>query len=69
VGQRRHLPASIQAGVGSPLFLGVLKGITGSFVLPLVITGGVAILGAVSYAFIVGRVEPLPFRQQSAMAS
>jgi len=55
--------ASNLAGVGSPLFLGVLKGITGSFVLPLIITGAVAILGAISYAFIVGRVEPLPFRQ------
>ncbi len=55
--------ASNLAGVGSPLFLGVLKGITGSFVLPLIITGAVAILGALSYGLIVGRVEPLPFRQ------
>ena len=60
--------ASNLAGVGSPLFLGVLKGITGSFALPLIITGGVAVVGAFSYAFIVGRVEPLPFRQHGEPA-
>jgi ACS family glucarate transporter-like MFS transporter len=54
--------ASNLAGIGSPLLLGVLKGITGSFVLPLVITGAVAILGAISYGVIVGRVAPLPPR-------
>jgi ACS family glucarate transporter-like MFS transporter len=51
--------ASNIAGIVSPLLLGVLKGITGSFVLPLVITGAVAILGAISYGVIVGRVAPL----------
>ncbi len=54
--------ASNLAGVGSPFFLGAMKAITGSFALPLIITGGVALLGAISYGLIVGRIEPLPQR-------
>lgn len=61
--------ASNLAGVGSPFFLGAMKAITGSFALPLIITGGVALLGAVSYGFIVGRIEPLPPKGAHATAA
>ena len=53
--------ASNLAGIASPGFVGILVGATGgSFVLALVVTGGIAIVGALSYLFVVGRVEPLP---------
>ena len=55
--------ASNLAGIGSPLLLGVLKGITGSFVLPLIITGAVGIVGALTYCFVVGPIAPLPPRR------
>jgi len=50
--------ASNLAGIGSPLLLGVLKGITGSFVLPLIITGAVGIVGALTYCFVVVLSRP-----------
>ena len=53
--------ASNLAGIASPGFVGILVGASGgSFVLALVVTGGIAIVGALSYLFVVGRVEPLP---------
>lgn len=52
--------ASNLAGVGSPLFVGVVYDITGSFVVPLIIVGGFAVLGALTYGVIIRRVEPLP---------
>jgi ACS family D-galactonate transporter-like MFS transporter len=52
--------ASNLAGVGSPLFVGALYDATGSFVVPLVVIGGFAVIGAIAYAVIVRRVEPLP---------
>jgi MFS transporter, ACS family, D-galactonate transporter len=30
------------------------------FVLPLLVAGGLAVVGALSYLLVVGRVEPLP---------
>lgn len=60
--------ASNLAGIGSPLLLGELKGITGSFVLPLILTGAVAVVGALSYGVIVGRIAPLPPRSATARA-
>jgi len=52
--------ASNLAGVGSPFFVGALYDATGSFVVPLVVIGGFALVGALAYAVIVRRVEPLP---------
>ena len=43
-----------------------MKAVTGSFALPLIITGGVAVLGAISYGFVVGRIEPLPLKDTPA---
>jgi ACS family glucarate transporter-like MFS transporter len=54
--------ASNLAGVGSPFFVGALYDLTGSFVVPLVVVGGLGLLGALAYAVIVKRVEPLPIR-------
>jgi ACS family glucarate transporter-like MFS transporter len=54
--------ASNLAGVGSPFLVGALYDATGSFVVPLVVVGCLGLLGAVAYAFIVKRVEPLPAR-------
>ena len=51
--------ASNLAGVGSPFFIGALYDATGSFVIPLVVVGGIALVGAVAYAVIIKRVEPL----------
>ena len=51
--------ASNLAGVGSPFFIGALYDATGSFVIPLVVVGGIALVGAAAYAIIIKRVEPL----------
>jgi ACS family D-galactonate transporter-like MFS transporter len=62
--------ASNLAGVGSPFLVGALYDATGSFVVPLVVVGCLGLLGAVAYAVIVKRVEPLPARhvQEGAAA-
>lgn len=52
--------ASNLAGVGISNFVGVMLRRTGGFVVPLIVAGGFAILGACSYLFIVGEIEPLP---------
>jgi len=54
--------ASNLAGVGSPFAVGALYDLTGSFVVPLVVVGCLGLLGALAYAFVVRRVEPLPAR-------
>ena len=52
--------ASNLAGIASPTAIGFLVGATGTFVTGLVTAGALAIVGAISYLVIVGRVEPLP---------
>jgi len=53
--------ASNLAGIITSTFTGVMVSITqGSFVIPLVVAGAFSLLGAFSYLFIVGRIEPLP---------
>ncbi|HEY1701505.1 MAG TPA: MFS transporter [Trebonia sp.] len=47
------------AGALGPYLVGALYAATGSFVAPLAIAGGVAILGALAYAIGLKRVEPL----------
>lgn len=62
--------ASNLAGVGSPFFIGALYDATGSFVIPLVVVGGIALVGAAAYAIIIKRVEPLPLvRRDTAVAA
>jgi ACS family D-galactonate transporter-like MFS transporter len=33
---------------------------SGSFLIPLSVAGGMCVVGAASYLFLVGKVEPLP---------
>ncbi|MCI2416345.1 MFS transporter [Saccharopolyspora sp. K220] len=51
--------ASNFAGILTPLLVGFLVDTTGSFVLPLVIIGTVALAGAANYLFLIRKVEPL----------
>jgi ACS family D-galactonate transporter-like MFS transporter len=55
--------ASNMAGVCITTFVGVMLGKTGSFVIPLVVAGGFAILGAIAYLFIVPEIKPLELRK------
>lgn len=57
---------SNMAGIIAPIITGALFGLTGSFVLPLVISGVLAIIGALSYWFIVGELKPLQPRRSSS---
>jgi ACS family glucarate transporter-like MFS transporter len=50
--------AADTASAGSPVVIGFLAGATGSFVVPLVVTGCVAVLGALSFGLLIRRVEP-----------
>ena len=54
--------ASNLAGVGISNFVGVMLSKTGGFVAALLVAGAFALLGACSYLFIVGEIEPLPPR-------
>ena len=56
--------ASNIAGVVTTSFTGVMLTIThGSFLIPLATAGGLCLVGAASYLFIVGPIEPLPIRR------
>jgi ACS family D-galactonate transporter-like MFS transporter len=49
------------AGIMITTFTGVMLVLTkGSFLIPLMAAGGLCVVGALSYLFIVGKVEPLP---------
>jgi MFS transporter, ACS family, D-galactonate transporter len=49
------------AGILITTFTGVMLVITkGSFLVPLAVAGGLCVVGAASYLFLVGKVEPLP---------
>ena len=53
--------ASNIAGITLTTFTGVMVSLTkGSFVIPLVTAGMIALIGAASYLFIVGEIAPLP---------
>ena len=43
----------------SPILIGVIYGITGSFQLPLVLTGAVVIAGALCFGLVIKKVSPL----------
>ena len=47
------------AGIVTPVVIGIIVDTTGSFVGALYFVGGVALLGAFSWIFIVGRLEPV----------
>ncbi|HKQ43865.1 MAG TPA: MFS transporter [Rhizomicrobium sp.] len=49
------------AGIIISVFTGQMLALTkGSFLIPLVTAGGLCLVGALSYLFVVGKVEPLP---------
>ncbi|WP_420994624.1 MFS transporter [Cupriavidus sp. 30B13] len=49
------------AGIFITTFTGVMLTITkGSFVIPLSVAGALCVVGALSYLFVVGKIEPLP---------
>ncbi|HEY0525714.1 MAG TPA: MFS transporter [Stellaceae bacterium] len=53
--------ASNLAGILTATFTGVMLTITqGSFLVPLIVAGGFCLLGAATYLFMVGKIEPLP---------
>jgi len=53
--------ASNLAGIVTTTFTGVMLTITkGSFIVPLTVAGGLCLVGAAMYLFVVGRIEPLP---------
>lgn len=47
------------AGIASPAIIGMLIGMTGSFALGLIVSGLVAVLGALIFIFMVGEIKPL----------
>ncbi|MEQ4716968.1 MFS transporter [Nonomuraea sp. B19D2] len=51
--------ASNFAGIITPIVVGALVDATGSFVVPLLVIGVIALVGAFNYLVIMGRVEPL----------
>jgi ACS family D-galactonate transporter-like MFS transporter len=61
--------ASNLAGICISTFVGVMLEKTGGFVIPLVVAGAFALLGAFSYLVIVQTIEPLPVRGPRASAS
>ncbi|MGN9842570.1 MFS transporter [Nonomuraea sp. H19] len=54
--------ASNFAGIITPIVVGALVDATGSFVVPLLVIGVVALVGAFNYLVIMGRIEPLQLR-------
>lgn len=50
---------SNMAGIIAPIVTGYLIGKTGSFTIPIILAGILAIVGAVSYWFVVGKLEPV----------
>jgi ACS family D-galactonate transporter-like MFS transporter len=58
LGAIQNFAANI-ASACSPLVIGFLVGATGSFVAPLVVTGCVAVLGALSFGLLIRKVEPV----------
>jgi len=52
------------AGIVAPIITGALFGLTGSFTLPLVLSGILTVAGAMSYWFVVGELKPLPMRRR-----
>ncbi len=51
------------SGLLAPIVTGFIVGTTGSFFFALLVAGGMALLGACSYLFLVGPLETLPTRK------
>ena len=57
------------AGVVAPWLTGVAVEKTGTFYLAFLIAAGVLVAGSLTYAFVIGPVEPVAWRQQGARAA
>jgi ACS family glucarate transporter-like MFS transporter len=57
------------AGVVGPIVTGVLLQVTRSFDAALFVIGGVAVLGAMNYLFLLGKVEPIQPKVRPALAA
>ena len=61
--------ASNIAGIISPFVFGLLLDIyDGSYLPSFALAGAVAVVGALTYAFVVGRAEPLPVLDRTPVA-
>jgi len=56
------------AGIIAPIAVGVILQRTGEFFWAFAITGGVTLLGAASYVFLVGPVEPVAWRSSAEIS-
>lgn len=54
--------ASNLAGIFTPIMVGVLVDATGSYRAPLLVIGVVAVIGALNYLLLLGKVEPLKIK-------
>jgi ACS family D-galactonate transporter-like MFS transporter len=62
--------ASNFAGIITPIVIGTLVDSTGSFVAPLLLIGTIALIGALNYLLIMGKIEPLQLPEtQSVLIS
>lgn len=54
------------AGIVTASFTGLMLSLSnGSFVVPLIVAGGICVLGALTFMFVLGKLEPLPVNTQS----
>ncbi|HSZ82956.1 MAG TPA: MFS transporter [Polyangia bacterium] len=61
--------ASNLAGICITYLVGKLLAMTGGFVLPLMLAGGFALLGALSYLFVVPEIKPLESKEPTRVAA
>jgi D-galactonate transporter len=61
--------ASNLAGICITYLVGKLLAMTGGFVLPLMLAGGFALLGALSYLFVVPEIKPLESKETTGVAA
>jgi ACS family D-galactonate transporter-like MFS transporter len=59
--------ASNFAGIITPIVIGALVDSTGSFVAPLLVIGAIALIGALNYLLIMGKIEPLQLPESQAV--
>jgi sugar phosphate permease len=54
------------AGIVTASFTGLMLSLShGSFVVPLLVAGGICVLGALTFMFVLGKLEPLPISSKS----
>lgn len=57
------------AGIVTASFTGMMLSFShGSFVVPLLVAGGICLFGAINFMFIMGRIEPLEIKKTNALS-